>query len=196
MLIGIYQSIVTLAMIVAFYTVDVLLMRRYDRFRAHGSSRSWSWTAMALIAAIFVVVQPVLWPGLGLAVQARWGLWLQIMGLLLMGGGLVLHWWARFHLQQFYGERIEFQPGQYLVESGPYAYVRHPIYTSFFMCVIGLLLVNPSLPVLLVTVYFFVDFTRVARREESLLRENLPVYGDYMARTSRFLPRFDKSWRK
>jgi len=170
MLIGIYQSIVTLAMIVAFYTVDVLLMRRYDRFRAHGSSRSWSWTAMALIAAIFVVVQPVLWPGLGLAMQAWWGLWLQIVGLLLMGGGLVLHWWARFHLQQFYGERIEFQPGQYLVESGPYAYVRHPIYTSFFMCVIGLLLVNPSLSVLLVTVYFFVDFTRVARREESLLR--------------------------
>jgi len=195
MLVGIYQSIVTLVMIVAFYAVDVLLMHRYDRFRVHGSSRSWSWTAMALIAAIAVVVQPVLWPGLGLVMPA-WGLWLQIAGMLLMGGGLALHWWARFHLQQFYGERIEFQAGQHLVQTGPYAYVRHPIYTSFFMCVIGLLLVNPSLPVLLVTIYFFVDFTRVARREELLLKENLSGYGDYMARTPRFLPRLGRFGRK
>ena len=195
MLVGIYQSIVTLAMIVAFYAVDVLLMHRYDRFRVRGSSRSWSWTAMALIAAILVVVQPVIWPRLGLVMPA-WGLWLQIAGMLLMGGGLALHWWARFHLQQFYGERIEFQPGQHLVESGPYAHVRHPIYTSFFMCVIGLLLVNPSLPVLLVAIYFFVDFTRVARREELLLKENLSGYGDYMARTPRFMPRLGRLWRK
>jgi len=196
MLVGIYQLISTLVMIVAFYVVDVWLMHRYDRFRVHGSSRSWSWTAMALIAGILVVAQPVLWPRLGLVTQAWWGLWLQVVGFLLMGGGLAVHWWARFHLQQFYGERIEFQPGQYLVESGPYAYVRHPIYTSFFMCIIGLLLVNPSLPVLLVAIYFFVDFTRVARREELLLRENLSEYGDYMARIPRFLPRFIRFWRR
>lgn len=196
MFIGVYQSTVTLAMIGAFYAVDVLLMRRYDRFRAHGSSRSWSWTAMALLAAMLVVVQPILWPGLGLVLQVWWGLWLQIAGLMLMGGGLFLHWWARFHLRQFYGERIEFQPGQYLIESGPYAHMRHPIYTSFFLCVTGLLLVNPSLPVLLVAVYFFVDFTRVARREEMLLSKSLAGYRDYMARTPRFLPSFCKSWRK
>ena len=194
MLAGIYQSIMTLAMIVAFYTVDLLLMHRYDRLRAHGSSRSWSWTAMALVAAILVIVQPVLCPGLGLVVQAGWGLWVQIVGLLLMAGGLTLHWWARFHLRQFYGERVEFQPGQYLVESGPYAYVRHPIYTSFFMCVVGLLMVNPSLPVLLVTAYFFADFTRAAQREELLLRVNLSGYADYMVCTPRFLPR--PHWRK
>lgn len=151
---------------------------------------------MALLAAIMVVVQPVLWPGLGLVVQAQWGLWLQIAGLLLIGGGLALHWWARFHLRQFYGERVEFQSGQYLVESGPYAHVRHPIYTSFFMCVIGLLIVNPSLPVLLVTVYFFLDFMRAVQREELLLQENLPGYGDYMARTPRFLPRLHWPWRR
>jgi len=181
-------------MIVAFYTVDVVLMRRYDRLRARGSSRSWSWTVMALAAAVLVVVQPVLWPGLGFVLHGWWGLGLQMVGMLLIGGGLALHWWARFHLQQFYGERVELQPGQYLVESGPYAYVRHPIYTSFFMCIVGLLAVNPSVPVLLVTIYFFVDFTRAARREELLLRENLSGYGDYMERKPRFLPRL--RWRK
>ena len=196
MLVGITQSIAALAMIVAFYVVDVLLIHRYDPFRAHGSSRSWSWTVMALIAGLLVVVQPVLWPRLGIVAQAWWGLGLQVVGLLLMGGGLAVHWWARFHLQQFYGERIEFQPGQHLVESGPYAYVRHPIYTSFFMCITGLLLVSPSLPVLLVAVYFFVDFTRVARREELLLGKNLPEYDDYMVRTPRFLPKLNRFRRK
>jgi len=51
---------------------------------------------MALIAGILVVVQPVLWPGLGFVTRAWWGLWLQVVGLLLMGGGLAVHWWARF----------------------------------------------------------------------------------------------------
>jgi len=64
------------------------------------------------------------------------------------------------------------------------------------MCIMGLLLVNLSLPVLFVAIYFFADFTRVARREELLLKENLSEYDDYMARIPRFLPRFNRFWRR
>jgi protein-S-isoprenylcysteine O-methyltransferase Ste14 len=113
---------------------------------------------------------------------------MQLVGLMLMLAGLVLHWWARVHLGQFFGERIEYQPGQYLVESGPYAYVCHPIYTAFYLCVVGLLLVNPALTTLLVTIYFFWDFCRTAREEEALLSERLTGYEEYLARTPRYLP--------
>jgi protein-S-isoprenylcysteine O-methyltransferase Ste14 len=185
---GIFQAAATLGMILTFYVGDVLLMRRFDPSRAEGSSRSWSWTLFSLSMAAIVVLQPVVLPWLGLYTEAMWGLWVQALGLVLMAGGLALHWWARWHLGQFYGERVELQPGQYLVEGGPYACVRHPIYTSFFLCILGLLLVNPALTTLAVTLYFFWDFPRAARKEEALLSGSLPGYREYMARTRRYLP--------
>ncbi len=193
---GVYQSLLLLLFVLVFYTADSLLIRRYDRLRAYGSSRSWSYTALAVVAALFLIVQPVLLPGLGLRVAAWWGIVLQVLGLLLLAGGLALHWWARTHLGQFYGEREELQPGQHLVQEGPYAYVRHPLYTSYFILSGGMLLVNPSLPMLLVLAYALVDFSLATRREEKLLVESLPGYADYMARTPRFFPRLAALFRR
>lgn len=189
MLTGIYQSGAILAAIVVFYAVDSWLIRRYDSLRAAGSSRSWSYTLMAAIPVVLIIVQPTAWPGLGVYTDAWWGLLVQAVGLALLLGGLTLHWWARLHLGQFYGEREEVQTGQYLVQSGPYAYVRHPLYTSYFALALGLVLINPALSTLLAVAYAVVDFCLATRREEKLLIENLPGYDDYIARTPRFLPR-------
>ncbi|MFN2168557.1 MAG: methyltransferase family protein, partial [Anaerolineae bacterium] len=152
----------------------------------------WDYTILILLAGVFLVIQPTVWPGLGFHTEALWGLLLQIVGLLLTLGALALHLWARMNLRQFYGEREEVQQGQFLVESGPYARIRHPIYTSYYTYAVGLLLVNPSLPMLAAAIYAFVDFSLAVRREEKLLRQDLPGYADYLARTSRFLPRLRK----
>jgi protein-S-isoprenylcysteine O-methyltransferase Ste14 len=189
MLTGIYQSGAILAAVVVFYAVDSWLIRRYDSLRAAGSSRSWSYTLMIVIPVVLIIVQPTAWPGLGVYTDAWWGLLMQAVGLVLLLGGLTLHWWARLHLGQFYGEREEVQTGQYLVQSGPYAYVRHPLYTSYFALALGLVLINPALSTLLAVAYAVVDFWLATRREEKLLVENLPGYADYIARTPRFLPR-------
>jgi protein-S-isoprenylcysteine O-methyltransferase Ste14 len=192
MLSGIYQSIAILATVIVFYVADVWFIKRYDPLRTKGSSRNWIYTIVVVAAFIFIVAQPMVWPGLGIHVSAWWGLLAQALGLALVIAGMALHWWTRMHLGQFFSERVEFQEGQYLVETGPYAYVRHPLYTAFFTLVTGLLLLIPALTTLLLTIYAFVDFTLVTRREEKLLAEKLPGYSDYMARTPRFLPRFKK----
>lgn len=179
---GIYQSIAILATVVVFYVADFWFVNRYDPLRTRGRSRNWIYTIVAMTAFIFIVAQPMVWPGLGIQVSAWWGL--------LVIAGMALHWWTRMHLGQFFSERVEFQEGQYLIETGPYAYVRHPLYTAFFTLVTGLLLLNPALTTLLLTIYTFVDFTVVTRWEEKLLAEKLPGYSDYMARTPRFLPGF------
>jgi protein-S-isoprenylcysteine O-methyltransferase len=196
MLTGIHQAAATLIAIAAFYSVDLVFMLRYDRQRrATGSGRSWSFTLMALAAGAFLVLQPVLLPGLGLHIDARWGALLQLVGLILVAGALLLHAWSRLHLQHFYAERVELQPEHRLVDSGPYAHMRHPLFTAYFMFVTGLLLINPAIPTMLVAVYVYWDFYRAAKQEEDLLGEQLPGYDRYMARTPRFVPKLRTSTR-
>jgi protein-S-isoprenylcysteine O-methyltransferase Ste14 len=190
MLTGWPQSLATLVIAAAFYGLDFFLMARYAaQRRAEGSGRSWGYTLAMLSAAAFVVVQPVRLPWLGFHTAAAWGLVVQIVGAGLMAFGLALHFWARLHLRHFYAERVEVQPEHRIVDTGPYARVRHPVFTSFFLTVAGLFLVNPALPTALLAAYAFWDFSRAAQQEECLLTDTLPGYAGYMARTGRFLPK-------
>ena len=187
---GIYQSMTVLATAVVYYILDFVLIGRYDRHRQDtDSGRSWGYTTMILATTAFLVIQPLFLPWLGIRVRAWWGALAQAIGLLVIAGAQILHTWGRVHLRQVYTERVELQPEHLVVNTGPYAHVRHPTFTSFFLYVIGLLLVNPALPTLLVAIYTFWDFGRAAKQEEVLLGEKLPGYADYMARTPRFVPR-------
>ncbi|HET90019.1 MAG TPA: isoprenylcysteine carboxylmethyltransferase family protein [Chloroflexi bacterium] len=193
MLTGIYQSIAILITITAFYITDCYLISRFDRERqAKGSGRSWGFTLLALGMASLVVIQPIALPSLGIHTDAWWGICIQGIGLMLVISALGLQVWSRLHLRQFYAERVEIQPEHCVIDTGPYAYVRHPFFTALFMLAFGLLLINPSLSTVIVAVYTFWDFTRAAKQEEILLSENLVGYTDYMARTPRFIPRFGK----
>lgn len=195
MLTGIYQTTGLLLIIGVFYIKDFLSIARYDQARsADGSGRSWDYTLIMLATAAALVAQPLLLPGLGVEIKARWGLLIQGIGVLFACGGLGLNWWSRDCLKQFYAERVELQPEHQIISTGPYAAIRHPVFTSFFMLVIGFFLINPALPSLLIMIYAFWDFTKAARQEEVLLSEKLPGYADYMTRTSAFFPMPGK-WR-
>lgn len=189
---GIYQSAAILSIFIIFYLADFWLIHRYDKLRTTGSSRSWEYTVQAFFMAILIILQPILLPWLGISTNASWGLLIQALGLALVICGLSLHWWARINLGQFYGEREEVQQGQHLVYRGPYVYIRHPIYTSYFILVIGILLITPALTTLLLTIYSFWDFLHAVAREEKLLTDQLPGYTDYIARTPRFFPRLTR----
>ena len=194
MLVGIFQSAVFLITVIAFYGMDFLLIRRYDRQRqASGSGRSWDFTMAIFVAVVLLLLQPILLPQIGWQTSAIVGLFIQITGIILLTASLSLHAWSRIHLQHFYAERVEIQPNHQVIDSGPYAFVRHPVITSFFGFVTGLFLVNPALTTLAMMAYVFWDFSRAARQEEELLSKNLPDYQSYMARTPRFLPRLRKS---
>jgi protein-S-isoprenylcysteine O-methyltransferase len=194
---GIAQSLVTLAGIGAFYLVDFVLMSRYDSERSdEESGRSWSFTLMALGMAAALIAQPVIFPDLSLVVDAWWGLLIQAAGVALITGGLLLDAWSRIHLKQFYAERVEVQSDHQLIDTGPYAHIRHPFITSIFMIVGGCFLVNPAIPTLLVAAYTLWDFGGAARQEEILLAETLSSYATYMNRTPRFLPDIRSNFRK
>ena len=76
-----------------------------------------------------------------------------------------------------------------LVTAGPYGIVRHPLYSVEEIAVLGILLLNLSLPaVLLVAVQWTIQMRRM-HHEERVLNQVFPEYAAYAARTPKFLPR-------
>lgn len=194
MLTGVPQSAATILAILAFYAMDFLLIRRYDRQRqGSGSGRAWDFTLFIFILVAILALQPILLPSLSYRTAATWGLIAQILGVFLILAALVLHAWSRAHLQHYYAERVEVQPGHRVIDTGPYGLMRHPVITSFFGIATGLFLVNPALTTLAALLYTVWDFTRAARQEEELLARTLPGYRDYALQTPRFLPRLRRN---
>ncbi len=195
MITGVPQSLILLSIILFAFILDFVLIRRYERQRqAVGSKQAWGWayTLLMIGACTVIVLQPVLLPGLGFQTPRTWGLVVQVLGLGLLAGSLALHVWARLHLGQYYAERVEVQAGHRLVDTGPYAFVRHPIIVSFFGLAIGMLLFDPALATLLMAVYAFWDFLRSARHEDELLSSSVAGYQKYMRSTPGFVPKLRK----
>jgi protein-S-isoprenylcysteine O-methyltransferase Ste14 len=194
MLLGIPQSIATLLTMIFFYAMDFVLIRRYDRKRqASGSGRAWDFTFFIFVMVAVLVLQPILLPGLSFTTTESWGFWIQALGVIVLIASLALHLWSRLHLQQYYAERVEVQPEHKVIDTGPYALMRHPVITSFFGIAAGLFLINPSPFTLAALLYTLWDFSRAARQEEELLSRTLPGYVDYARRTPRYLPRLWRS---
>ena len=190
MLLGIPQSAATLLTILVFYAMDFALIRRYDKQRqASGTGRAWDFTFFIFLMVAILVLQPLLFPKLSFRTTQPWGLFIQLLGLIDILAALALHIWSRVHLQHYYAERVEVQPEHRVIDTGPYALIKHPVITSFFGIASGLFLINPALTTLAALLYTIWDFTRAAQQEEDLLTKTLPGYGDYARRTPRFLPR-------
>ena len=51
--------------------------------------------------------------------------------------GLALTWWARIHLGRLWSSAITRKEEHRLVETGPYGYMRHPIYTGLIVALLA-----------------------------------------------------------
>ncbi|MGC9347297.1 MAG: methyltransferase family protein [Anaerolineae bacterium] len=172
-----------------FYVGDFLLMHRFDRQRSDpGSGRSWGYTIFVIGAFGLLVAQPLLIPDLGLQLTGFVGAATFAVGVAVVALGLALYFWSRWHLGHYYVEDVVVQADHRVVDTGPYAAIRHPAFTSFFLIVGGFLLINPSVLTVVAAGYTMIDFTGAAKREERLLSEEVVGYQAYMEHTGRFLP--------
>jgi len=101
----------------------------------------------------------------------------------------VLFFWV-MKSNSYAASTIQVEEGQPVVSTGPYAYVRHPMYSGALLLITAMPLALGSwLSVLLVAPFFPVLVWRILD-EENLLRENLPGYAAYMQRVRyRLIPR-------
>lgn len=99
--------------------------------------------------------------------------------------GLAFMLWSLFYL----GTNISVVPqAREVVVTGPYAWVRHPLYTAEICSAAGISLsLKGILPWLAVAGLLLLQVLR-ARREERLLAQELPGYREYQARTPMLVP--------
>ena len=102
----------------------------------------------------------------------------------------VFCWWARLHLGALWSFRTTAKAGHHVVDTGPYALVRHPIYTGILAAALAKALLSASLLAFAGLGVLAMAFWLKARVEERFLAETLgrDEYAAYARRVRRLIP--------
>jgi protein-S-isoprenylcysteine O-methyltransferase Ste14 len=148
------------------------------------------WSIRALVAAgVLWLFYSHRWHGVrggGAAIPVPGAV--RMLGVFLTAIGIVAAMWARIHLGRNWGMPMAVKEEPELVSSGPYAYVRHPIYSGLLLALLGSALAG-GLAWLIIGVYCGVYFVYSATQEETLMLRQFPhQYPDYQRRTRMLVP--------
>jgi len=110
-------------------------------------------------------------------------------GLALTSIGLGFALWARFTIGRNWGALITVQRGHRIVRSGPYAIVRHPIYSGFIVATLGTAIAHGDMAGLVATALVAICWASKARLEESFMIEKFGAeYEDYRRHVKGLIP--------
>jgi protein-S-isoprenylcysteine O-methyltransferase Ste14 len=110
------------------------------------------------------------------------------IGVVLCVAGLAFAVWARLHLGRNWGPPMSLREGHEIITTGPYRYVRHPIYSGILLALLGSgLSAGRRWFVAFIVVSAFFIFS--ARTEERLMLQQFPnEYPEYKKRTKALIP--------
>ncbi|MFO7321579.1 MAG: isoprenylcysteine carboxylmethyltransferase family protein [Chloroflexota bacterium] len=156
-----------------------------ERAKLQQGTKFWD---IALTLVAIVLLPMVSWAIAGLDYRYGWTaaqpVWIPVAGLLLtaLGWGIVI--WSMASNPYFSATvRIQAERDHHTVSSGPYRFIRHPGYVGTIIFHLAMPLVVGSLPAFypnLVTAALLVLRTAL---EDRTLRDELPGYREYAART-------------
>jgi protein-S-isoprenylcysteine O-methyltransferase Ste14 len=89
--------------------------------------------------------------------------------------GFALTLWARFILGSNWSGNVTIKVAHELIRTGPYRFVRHPIYTGIILAAAGTAIALDQTRGLAALVLFWVSFTIKRLKEEQLMRQ---TFGD------------------
>jgi protein-S-isoprenylcysteine O-methyltransferase Ste14 len=116
--------------------------------------------------------------------------WLRTPGIVLTFVGAAVAIWARYSLGQYWSARVTLKIDHQLIRSGPYGWVRHPLYSGLLMAMAGTALVVGEWRAALGVVMALAEFSRKAAKEEALLAGEFGErYEEYRRYTGFLVPR-------
>jgi protein-S-isoprenylcysteine O-methyltransferase Ste14 len=115
------------------------------------------------------------------------GSWLLV---LLALAGFAFAWWARLHLGTLWSSSITRKEGHHVVDTGPYALVRHPIYTGIIAAAFATALERGTALSIFGALLMTLSFVIKARLEEQFLGAELgeETYASYRRRVPMLIP--------
>ena len=144
---------------------------------------------VGFVAVLMYAIQPtwLSWASLPLPLWLRW------LGIGIAALGFALLQWAQNILGKNWSDTPRMIKEQSLITSGPYQFIRHPIYTSFLLILGSTLLISANW--LIGLAWIGMTVLEIASRigfEENLMLEYFgDQYREYMKRTGQLLPRIN-----
>jgi protein-S-isoprenylcysteine O-methyltransferase Ste14 len=117
--------------------------------------------------------------------------WLRLSGGIIVCLGIILFGWAHQALGQNWTAVLALSKEHEMVQNGPYRYVRHPMYSAFFVIGIGfgLLSANWLIEIIYLAPLLVMYAARVSAEEKMMIDRFGEPYREYMKRTGRLFPR-------
>lgn len=145
------------------------------------------------LAFLGMLIIPLIHLVTGLLDGFKMGLpdWARLLGPVLGAFGLILLWWVHWILGHHWAPIPEIEKDHKLLMDGPYKYMRHPMYTAFYMLIIGawLALSNWMVGVMSVFSWYIFCKVRIMHEEKVLIKEFGDEYREYMKRVGSLLPK-------
>ncbi len=169
----------------AYWTIAALKVKPMRR-REDVVTRALD-SALFLLVAFLLLARGLL-PEFLLARFFAPGLATGALGAALTAAGIALAIWARLHLGREWSGTVALKDTPVLIRSGPYAVLRHPIYSGLLLALLGTALAQGEWRGLAALVLAFAAILRRVAAEEALLCHALPGYERYRAESWALIP--------
>ena len=115
--------------------------------------------------------------------------YIMILGLAITVLGLILTLSARISLGTNWSGAVTFKENHKLIEKGPYAFVRHPIYSGILLMGLGtIIFVGNFIGVIGLVLLFISLFIKLKQEEKLMIEHFKKEYIDYKKRTKALIP--------
>lgn len=106
-----------------------------------------------------------------------------------LGGALLLYWVHRV-MGLFFSPVVQLKENHHLITSGPFRFLRHPMYSSVFICILGgfLLTANWAYFLIQAVIFAILILVRVPPEEKMLAARFQAEFEMYRRRTWRIIP--------
>jgi protein-S-isoprenylcysteine O-methyltransferase Ste14 len=169
-----------LQLTLAAWAVFEVGLRVGERVQGRGGTASDRATRVFIAVAIGVAV------ALAVATESH----VRAAGLVVTWLGLAIRIWAVASLGRAFRTTVEVDPGQDVVTTGPYRWVRHPSYTGLLLIVAGFGIAAGTWPAAIVSIALPLPAVlwRIHVEEAELTRVLGTHYRTYQQHTSRLIP--------
>ena len=152
--------------------------------------RGWRWYVPAVLLPIEWLLPPALIALRFGEIEADW-LPVRVVGLAVGLAGAALLVWAAILLGRLLIHEAAIREDHALIETGPYRFVRHPVYTGYLALLLGSGVASLNVYLWILWPISLLGILIQAASEEHLLAVRFgPDYERYARRTGRLVPRF------